>query len=53
MVLKSSKTRVLVNISLDLKEEAETVAASQNRSLSNYIVTLIQRDVYSQKLLEE
>lgn len=45
MSLKSDKTRILVNIPLDLKEEAEKIAETENRSLSNYVVTLIQKDV--------
>lgn len=45
MSLKSDKTRILVNIPLDLKKEAEEIAETENRSLSNYIVTLIQKDV--------
>lgn len=49
MALKSSKTRVLVNVSLDLKNDAEKIAEKENRSLSNYIVTLIQKDVDARK----
>lgn len=45
MSLKNDKMRILVNIPLDLKQKAEEVAKAENRSLSNYIVTLIQKDV--------
>lgn len=52
MSLKSSKTRVLVNVSIELKNEAEKIAEMENRSLSNYIVTLIQKDVENRRNIE-
>lgn len=52
MSLKSSKTRVLVNVSIELKNEAERIAEMENRSLSNYIVTLIQKDVENRRNIE-
>lgn len=45
MTMKSDKTRILVNISLDLKKQVEEAATAQNRSVSNYIVTLIQQEL--------
>lgn len=47
MALRSDKMRILVNIPVELKEKAEKVAAAENRSVSNYIVTLVQKDVES------
>ena len=45
MALRSDKMRILVNIPIELKEKAEKIAAAENRSVSNYIVTLVQKDV--------
>jgi len=45
MTMGKNKTRILVNIPIELKKQAEQVAAGQNRSLSNYIITLIQQDI--------
>ncbi|CEP46364.1 Uncharacterised protein [[Clostridium] sordellii] len=41
MALGKDKTRVLVNLPIELKEEIEKYAKEENRSLSNYIVNLI------------
>ncbi|MEY8368304.1 hypothetical protein AALA24_05985 [Anaerovoracaceae bacterium 42-11] len=49
MTLSNDKMRMLVNIPIDLKKEAEEIAKSENRSLSNYVVTLIQKDVEARK----
>ena len=45
MALKSDKTRILVNIPMKLKEELEKIALEVNRSVSNYVVTLIEKDI--------
>ena len=45
MALKSDKTRILVNIPMKLKEELEKIALEDNRSVSNYVVTLIEKDI--------
>ncbi len=45
MALKSDKTRILVNISIKLKEELEKIALEDNRSVSNYVVNLIEKDI--------
>lgn len=45
MTIKSDKTRILVNIPIKLKKQVEKIAISENRSVSNYIVTLIQQEV--------
>lgn len=49
MAMSNDKTRILVNISIELKKEVEEIASSKNRSLSNYIVTLIQEEVEKEK----
>ena len=43
--LKSDKTRILVNITMKLKEELEKIALEDNRSVSNYVVTWIEKDI--------
>lgn len=53
MSLKSDKTRILVNIPLDLKNKAEKIAEMENRSLSNYVVTLIQKDVEKKNIKQK
>ena len=45
MASKSDKTRILVNIPMKLKEELEKIALEDNRSVSNYVVTLIEKDI--------
>jgi predicted HicB family RNase H-like nuclease len=45
MAVATDKTRVSTYIDQRLKELAEKVAASQGRSLSNYIEQLIKQDV--------
>lgn len=45
MTVATDKTRVSTYIEQRLKELAEKVAASQGRSLSNYIEQLIKQDV--------
>ena len=45
MALKSDKTRILVNIPMKLREELEKIALEDNRSVSNYVVTLIEKDI--------
>ncbi len=43
MALGNDKTRILVNLPLDLKEQIETEAKKENRSVSNYIVNILIR----------
>lgn len=43
MALGKDKTRILVNLPIELKQELETYAKQNNRSLSNYIVYLISK----------
>lgn len=50
MTVKCDKTRILVNIPIELKKQVEEIANSYNRSVSNYIVTLIQKEVEKEKL---
>ena len=45
MAISSDKVRILVTLPLDLKEKLENVAKSENRSVSNYVYTLIQKDM--------
>jgi hypothetical protein len=49
MALSSDKTRILVNMPLDLKEKIETRAKQENRSVSNYIVTVLQKEFESKE----
>ncbi len=43
MTMGKEKTRILVNLPIELKEELEQYAKEDNRSLSNYIVNLLVR----------
>lgn len=43
MALKNDKTRILVNIQIELKEKLDEAAKNDNRSVSNYIVNLIEK----------
>lgn len=43
MALGSGKTRILVNLPVDLKEKIEKEAKRENRSVSNYIVNILIR----------
>lgn len=45
MAISSDKVRILVTLPLELKEKLEIVAKSENRSVSNYVYTLIQKDI--------
>lgn len=45
MAISSDKVRILVTLPLELKEKLEGVARNENRSVSNYVYTLIQRDI--------
>ncbi len=47
MALGGDKTRILVNVPIELKEKIELEAQKENRSISNYIVNILI------KLLEE
>ncbi|MGF9715111.1 ribbon-helix-helix domain-containing protein [Paenibacillus naphthalenovorans] len=43
MVVSKDSVRIMITIPISLKEELEVEAKNENRSLSNYIVTLIQK----------
>lgn len=43
MAVSKEKTGVLVNMDKTLKEELSKLAKEQNRSLSNLIVTILQK----------
>lgn len=45
MAVSNDKTRILVNIPLDLKEKIEIEAKKENRSTSNYIVNILKRNL--------
>ena len=47
MAVSKEKTGVLVNMDTTLKEELSKLAKEQNRSLSNLIVTILQKYVDS------
>ncbi|MGL5439083.1 MAG: ribbon-helix-helix domain-containing protein [Filifactoraceae bacterium] len=49
MALKSDKTRILVNIPIDLKKDLEEAARQDNRSVSNYILTLLEKHLKDKK----
>lgn len=45
MAVGSDKTRILVNIPIELKKQLEEKAKQENRSLSNYIVTVLSKEI--------
>ncbi len=45
MTISDKNTRMLVIIPKELKKQLEKKAKENNRSVSNYVVTLIQKDV--------
>ncbi len=45
MAVGSDKVRILVTLPIDLKEKLEEAAKNENRSVSNYVCTLIQKDL--------
>ena len=45
MAISKENTRIQVTIPKNLKEQIEEKAKLENRSVSNYIVTLIQKDL--------
>lgn len=45
MALKDSKTRLVLNVEKTLKEQLESLAKTDNRSLSNYIVNILQQHI--------
>lgn len=49
MAVIKEKVRVATYIHENLKKEAEKIAKSEGRSLSNYIEQLIRRDIGKQK----
>jgi hypothetical protein len=49
MTVATDKIRVSTYISKDLKDKAEAIAATEGRSLSNYIEQLIKHDAESKE----
>lgn len=45
MAVGSDKTRILINIPIELKERVETEAKKENRSVSNYIITVLKNHI--------
>lgn len=45
MAVGSDKTRILVNIPIELKERVEAEAKKENRSVSNYIITVLKNHI--------
>lgn len=45
MALSKEKTRILINLPIDLKEALEKNAKAENRSMSNYIVHILLQHV--------
>lgn len=45
MAIGSDKVRILVTLPLELKEKLEQAAKEENRSVSNYVCTLIQKEI--------
>lgn len=45
MALSKDKTRILINIPNDLKSQIEKLAKEENRSVSNFIVTLLEKNI--------
>lgn len=45
MAVSSDKIRILVTVPRTTKKQLEAVAKQENRSVSNYIFTLIQKDL--------
>lgn len=44
-MLGNDKTRILINIPKKLKEKVEKAAKKDNRSTSNFIVNLIEKEL--------
>lgn len=49
-MISDTKTRILFTIDKDFKTELEAIAKSQNRSLSNFIVTVLKEYIENQHL---
>lgn len=45
MSISDNNTRIQITIPKELKKQLEKKAKENNRSVSNYIVTLIQKDI--------
>jgi hypothetical protein len=43
--IADTNTRMLITLPKELKKELEQKAKEDNRSISNYVVTLIQKDL--------
>lgn len=49
MAIADENTRIQVTISKELKRDLEKKAKQNNRSVSNYVTTLIKKDLYENK----
>jgi predicted HicB family RNase H-like nuclease len=45
LAISNDKTRIMVTLPKELKDKLEAEAINQNRSLSNYILTILQKKV--------
>ncbi|MHC1722171.1 MAG: Arc family DNA-binding protein [Aminipila sp.] len=45
MALSSDKKGIMVRMPIELKKQVEVIAKSENRSVNNYLITLIKREV--------
>lgn len=45
MAVSNDKIRILVTVPREVKEQLEEVAKQENRSVSNYVYTLIQKEL--------
>lgn len=45
MAVSNDKIRILVTVPRDMKVKLEDAARSENRSVSNYVYTLIQKEL--------
>ncbi len=45
MVIPDNKTRIAIILTKDLKDKIQEKAKEENRSMSNYIVTILQKHI--------
>lgn len=46
---KNKNTRIVITIPKDIKEQVQELANKDNRTMTNYIVNLILKDIESNK----
>lgn len=45
MAISDSKTRTLITLDKELKKELEEIAKAENRTFSNFVVTVLQNQL--------